>query len=100
MAKSVEPDVVDAGSRLIKRPRLMKLLDRATEHLILLVAPAGYGKTTLARQWLEQGGRLGAWYAGSPASSDVAALAAGLSRAMNPIRPGVGKRAVVRIRVS
>jgi ATP/maltotriose-dependent transcriptional regulator MalT len=37
--------------RIIERPRLIALLDRMEAATILLVAPAGYGKTTLARQW-------------------------------------------------
>ncbi|HEY5660202.1 MAG TPA: AAA family ATPase, partial [Gaiellaceae bacterium] len=44
---------------------------------MLLVAPAGYGKTTLAREWLRD--REHVWYQATPASSDVAALALGLA---------------------
>jgi LuxR family maltose regulon positive regulatory protein len=55
---------------------------------MLLVAPAGYGKTTLARQWLND--QRHAWYQASPASSDVAALALGLAAAAADVSPGVG----------
>ena len=66
-----------AQSFIIKRPRLTKLLDESEARIILLVAPAGYGKTTLAREWLS--GREGVfWYSGRPAMADVAALASGL----------------------
>jgi ATP/maltotriose-dependent transcriptional regulator MalT len=37
--------------RIIERPRLTRVLDAASARVILLVGPAGYGKTTLARQW-------------------------------------------------
>jgi LuxR family maltose regulon positive regulatory protein len=100
MMKNADPDVVHAGSHIIKRPRLTRLLDQAKGRLILLIAPAGYGKTTLARQWFEQGDRRVAWYSASPASADVAALAAGLAHAIDPILPEAGKRVVERIRVS
>ncbi len=54
----------------------MRMLDGGQGRIRILVAPAGYGKTTLARQWLE--GKRAAWYTGNPASTDVAALAAGI----------------------
>jgi len=57
---------------------------------MLLVAPAGYGKTTLARQWLRD--RRHAWYQATPASSDVAALALGLAAAANAVVPGSARR--------
>jgi ATP/maltotriose-dependent transcriptional regulator MalT len=66
------------AQRLIKRPRLTTLLDESEARVILLVAPAGYGKTTLARQWLEGRGDI-VWYAAGPAIADVAALATGLT---------------------
>lgn len=38
---------------LVSRERLLKLLDRALEYrLVLVSAPAGFGKTTLVRQWV------------------------------------------------
>ncbi len=65
----------------IKRPRLTTLLDNSGARFLLLVAPAGYGKTTLAREWTE--GREGViWYTGGPAMADVAALAAGVAEAL------------------
>ena len=65
----------------IKRPRLTRLLDDSGARFLLLVAPAGYGKTTLAREWTD--GREGViWYSGGPAMADVAALAAGVAEAL------------------
>src|SRR5579859_3398808 len=70
-------------SFIIKRPRLTKILDESEARILLLVAPAGYGKTTLAREWLE--GKEGvAWYSGGPSMADVAALAAGIAEALDP----------------
>ena len=53
------PEVPDY---FIERPRLTKLLDEATAPVIMLIAPAGFGKTTLARQWLAH--RRRGWYRG------------------------------------
>src|SRR2546430_3797032 len=64
-----------AQSYIIKRPRLTKLLDESEARIILLCAPAGYGKTTLAREWVETRSEAVAWYGARPLTSDVAAFA-------------------------
>lgn len=74
------------------------MLDESGARIILLVAPAGYGKTTLAREWLED--RRAAWYYGGPASADVAALAVGLATAAAEIVPGAGDRMRHRLRAT
>jgi LuxR family maltose regulon positive regulatory protein len=61
----------------VARPRLTSLLDRVTARGILLVAPAGYGKTSLAQEWLQTKERV-AWYRATPASADLAVLASEL----------------------
>ena len=43
--------------RIIERPRLIALLDESTARVRMLVAAAGYGKTTLAEQWVVKDGR-------------------------------------------
>ena len=69
-------EVLGAGrNHIIKRPRLTKLLDDTQARIILLVAPAGYGKTTLAREWSSQRGRHALWYRASASASDIAAIA-------------------------
>jgi LuxR family transcriptional regulator, maltose regulon positive regulatory protein len=85
-------------THIVKRPRLTSLLDGASARILLLVAPAGYGKTTLAREWLEQKPHV--WYRGNAGSADVAALALGLARATAVLVPGVEERLRPRLRVS
>jgi LuxR family maltose regulon positive regulatory protein len=47
-----------AGSRLIRRHHLMVSLDRAAQQRVTIIsAPAGTGKTSLLRAWVDQPGR-------------------------------------------
>lgn len=39
---------------LVQRPRLLQQLDDSHRKLTLVTAPAGFGKTTVVRQWIEQ----------------------------------------------
>jgi ATP/maltotriose-dependent transcriptional regulator MalT len=77
-----QPTLAPPERRIIERPRLLKQLEETDAKTILLVAPAGYGKTTLARQWARE--RSAAWYAANLGSADVAALARGLAHALAP----------------
>jgi LuxR family transcriptional regulator, maltose regulon positive regulatory protein len=63
---------------------------------MLLVAPAGYGKTTLARQWLQD--RQHAWYQATPASSDVAGLALGIGGSVATFVKGAGEQLRARLK--
>jgi LuxR family transcriptional regulator, maltose regulon positive regulatory protein len=82
MAHAKESKVTATGGRrIIERPRLLTLLDETTARTILLIAPAGYGKTTLAQQWAR--GRKGCvWYTASGPSRDVAVLAREIAEAV------------------
>ena len=90
MAATIEAHTGVRRRRIIERARLTRLLDETSARVIMLVAPAGYGKTTLARQWLED--RPHGWYQGGVGSSDVAAVALGLAEAAETLLPEVGRR--------
>jgi LuxR family maltose regulon positive regulatory protein len=68
-----EPNV-GRERRIIERPRLIKLLDESEARIILLLAPAGYGKTTLARQWAKTLNGV-IWVTLTPAHRDVVTFA-------------------------
>jgi DNA-binding NarL/FixJ family response regulator len=82
---------------IIERPRLLRLLDDADARLILMCAPAGYGKTTLARQWAVSYDGPVAWLVCRRGSADTAAIALGL---IDSLEAAIGTRlGVVRERV-
>jgi ATP/maltotriose-dependent transcriptional regulator MalT len=49
MTELREQAISVANRHIIERPRLTRLLDETTARVIMLVAPAGYGKTVLAQ---------------------------------------------------
>jgi LuxR family maltose regulon positive regulatory protein len=73
---------------VIKRPRIAKLIADADTRLVLLIGPAGYGKTTFAAEWSAPFTNR-AWFRCRSSSKDLAALATGIAEALNPFLPGV-----------
>jgi LuxR family transcriptional regulator, maltose regulon positive regulatory protein len=62
-------------SGTLRRERLLRRLGQSTEvPLILIVAPAGYGKTTLLSHWLEDDPRQTAWVEINEANDDPDSL--------------------------
>jgi LuxR family transcriptional regulator, maltose regulon positive regulatory protein len=90
VGKGTSKSIVPAQRHIIERPRLTKLLDESSAQVILLVAPAGYGKTTLARQWVADKPHV--WYECRPESTDVAALATGIAQSLERHEGGVATR--------
>ena len=99
MAEAPQFDPSIGQKHIIERPRLLKLLDETEAKIILLVAPAGYGKTTLARQWLRTRSEPRLWVRGRDALSGVG-LAAAISEALPGEGNTVGGRLRQRMRAS
>jgi LuxR family maltose regulon positive regulatory protein len=84
---------------LVARPRLLQRLDRGLDsHLILVSAPAGFGKTTLVGEWLRRADRLFAWLSLDEGDNGPARFLAYLIAALQTIQADVGQvaRAVLR----
>ncbi|HET9506919.1 MAG TPA: hypothetical protein VFO81_03170, partial [Gaiellaceae bacterium] len=86
--------------RIIERPRLTRLLDESPARIKMLVAPAGYGKTTLARQWLATKSQCGGWVSIDASSLDVAALARDVHSSLAELMPACGSALIERLAVT
>ena len=73
---------VRPGAALIARPSLVERLIESDAPLVVICAPAGYGKTTLVRQWAEEDERPFAWLKTSDDDNDPELLAEHLTRAL------------------
>jgi LuxR family maltose regulon positive regulatory protein len=82
---------------LVPRPRLTERLDRgAASKLMILSAPAGFGKTTLLAEWLTAGSarptndRSAAWLSLDQGDDDPATFWTYVIAALQTVAPGVG----------
>src|SRR5262249_27951862 len=72
----------------VRRPRLVgQLCDREAPPLTLIVAPAGYGKTTLLREWAKRDARPFAWLALDERDNDPGRLLGAITCAVDAVRP-------------
>ncbi len=85
----------------VPRPRLSERLDRgAAARLMLVSAPAGFGKTTLLTEWLAAGPaapadeRLVAWLSLDRGDNDPASFWAYVIAALRAVASGVGESAL------
>jgi LuxR family transcriptional regulator, maltose regulon positive regulatory protein len=76
----------------IHRASLLEQLARDDHHpVVSVVAPAGYGKTTLLSQWAERRGQAVAWVSLDDGDNDPKVLLAYVAAALDAIEP-VGER--------
>jgi LuxR family transcriptional regulator, maltose regulon positive regulatory protein len=76
----------------VRRSLLIKrLTDADGRPIVSVVAPAGYGKTTLLSQWAERSGQPLAWVSVDEADNDPKVLLSYIAHALNAIEP-IGDR--------
>ena len=89
-------------SALVARPRLISRLGQADEQtLILISAPAGFGKTTVLAEWLADSpatGRSHAWLSLDQRDNDPVLFWTYLVAALDKASPGIGARALAALR--
>ncbi|MFN8464842.1 MAG: LuxR C-terminal-related transcriptional regulator [Caldilineaceae bacterium] len=81
---------------LIARPRLLERLDRLAT-LALIVAPAGYGKTTLVSMWLTHVGLPSAWVSLDEEDNDPLLFLTNIVAALRTLFPDFGSEILARL---
>ena len=77
----------------VPRPRLAERLDEGLARgLVLVCAPAGYGKTVLLADWTRRGGHPVAWLSLDAGDNDPARFWRHAVAALDRARPGIGDR--------
>jgi LuxR family maltose regulon positive regulatory protein len=76
------------GRGLVARPQLLERLN-ASQSLALVLAPAGYGKTTLLSTWLETCGIPNAWLSLDEHDGDLIVFATYLIKALHTMFPAM-----------
>ena len=78
----------------VLRSSLLKLLDQSfNKKLFLLSAPAGFGKTTLVRDWIDRGNYQAAWLSLDAGDNDLIQFLRYLVFSLRTIFPDIGERA-------
>ena len=77
----------------VPRPRLVSRLDEGLDRgLVLVCAPAGYGKTVALADWARRSGRPVAWLSLDAGDNDPVRFWRYVVAAVGPARPGVAGR--------
>ena len=78
---------------LVPRPRLAQRLDESRGRgLVLVCAPAGYGKTVLLAEWVRRGRHRVAWLSLDAGDNDPARFWRHTVAALDRVRPGISER--------
>ncbi len=77
----------------VARPRLVERLEEGlVRGLLLVCAPAGFGKTVLLADWARRGGRPVAWLSLDAADNDPARFWRHVVAALDRVRPGIAEQ--------
>jgi len=74
-----------------RRPLIERLTNGDARRIVSVVAPAGYGKTTLLSQWAERNGQAFAWVSVDEGDNDPKVLLTYIAEALDAVEP-VGER--------
>ena len=90
VASKLRPPLIRPGT--VRRSSLIQHLERGgSRPIVSVVAPAGYGKTTLLSQWAECNGQAFAWVSVDEADNDPKVLLSYVAAALDAVEP-IGER--------
>ena len=78
---------IAARAGVVPRVALLDLMTRSDAPVVTVVAPAGYGKTTLLTQWSDRESIPVAWLSIDDADNDPVVLCAGVATALDRLTP-------------
>lgn len=91
---ALRPPAARAGN-VVRQALLDRLSEEAAAKLVVVVAPAGWGKTCMLRDWSTSGDSSSkAWLSVEPGDNDPTRFWAGVIAALNIAAPGVGSAAL------
>jgi LuxR family maltose regulon positive regulatory protein len=83
------------GDQTVHRPQLFEKLKASLRTKLLLVsAPAGFGKTTLISDWIIQENIAAAWYSLDKSDNDASEFISYMISAIQGLNPGFGENAM------
>src|SRR5215218_4963626 len=81
--------------KVVPRPRLIERLNEGLHgKLTLVLAPAGFGKTTLVSAWIATGERPAAWLSLDEGDNDATRFLTYLVTALQTVAPSIGEGAL------
>jgi ATP/maltotriose-dependent transcriptional regulator MalT len=87
--------------RIVDRPRIRRTLEAGrAASVILVAAPAGYGKTTAVRNWCSGRDAALAWVTLDAGDNDPGLLWRNIATAVDRVRSGLGREALRRLGVA
>ncbi len=86
LASKLHPPLIRPGT--VRRSSLIQRLEQGgSRPIVSVVAPAGYGKTTLLSQWAERNGQAVAWVSVDEADNDPKVLLSYVAAALDAVEP-------------
>lgn len=85
---------------MVRRPRLLSVIDaglNSRQPLILISAPAGYGKSALAAEWRKETGRAAAWLALDASDNEPLHFFLYFITAIQKLKPAIGAELITLI---